>query len=182
LRIQALHLAQAKLPEAAITLLNELLENYPEPSQVVAARVQLAECLQTTGRTPEAIDEYRRAMQAERESVPAKSGAWLPFAWLVLTERLTQWYEEAANVIPEVPAKIELAFPVLRFKYNAARAFVAEWKSDQRSAQKFAIAALKEAALDHSGFRYHATLGLVGELEETLASRLRTLAAGERRL
>jgi tetratricopeptide (TPR) repeat protein len=182
LRIQALYLAQAKLPEPAISLLNELLESYPEPSQVVAARMQLAECLQAMGRTPAAIDEYRHAMQAERESVPPKSGAWLPFAWLVFTERLDELYPEAFNVIPETLPQIALLFPIQRFKYNALCAMVAEWKSDRQSAQKYALAALKEAALDHSGFRYHATLGLVEELEETLATRLRALAAGCRQL
>ncbi|MGN6727140.1 MAG: hypothetical protein ACTHLZ_14560 [Tepidisphaeraceae bacterium] len=172
LRIQALYLSQAGLHRDAINLLDELFDRYPDRSQIASARKQRAECLLSLSRIPEAVDEYRRSLEAERAIPTVKTGAWLDFACLIAFHGMSQLYDEAANVLDEFSAVSALIFPLQRFQYAAARAFLADARGDTDDARAFAKAALDEASATHSGFRYHPQLGLVNGLDNKLEARL----------
>src|SRR6266567_2107581 len=62
LRIQAWHLQQVgtePMYEAALDLLNMLIADYPEPTQLSEAHGQRAACLGGMGRTEDALLEYQ---------------------------------------------------------------------------------------------------------------------------
>jgi tetratricopeptide (TPR) repeat protein len=178
LRIQAVHLAQAREHRAALELLDELLERYPDASQLASARSQRAECLLALGRVTEVADEYRSSLQAERDNPTFKTGAWLNFACLVAFHGMSNLYDEASAVLSEFSASSLLMFPAQQFQYAAARAFLADAKGDREAAGAFAKSALEHAAAEHSGFRHHPQLGLVNDLDRSLEQRLRAMAGG----
>ncbi len=72
-RIQALHLAREARPPlhgAALALLDLLLRDDPEASQLAAAHQQRAECLAALDRRIEALEELRLALEADRAVPP----------------------------------------------------------------------------------------------------------------
>jgi tetratricopeptide (TPR) repeat protein len=176
LRIQAVYLARAGMYLPAIELLDELLAEYPVESQLASARSQRAQCLLALGRVAEVVDEYRMSLQAERDSPTFKTGAWLNFACLVAFHTMADLYDEASAVLDEFASSHSLIFPAQRFQYAAARAFLADAKSDREAAREFARSALESAAAEHSGFRHHPRFGLVGDLDNRLEHRLAALA------
>ena len=178
LRIQAFHLAEAGHNQAAIELLDELFEKYPEKWQLALARSQSAKCLLALGRVAEVVDEYRLSLQAERDDPILKTGAWLDFACLIAFHGMSHLYDEASAVLDEFSSSSSLAFPAQRFQYSAARAFLADAAANRDAARAFAKAALENAAAEHSGFRHHSQLGLVNDLDKRLEQRLAAIAGG----
>jgi hypothetical protein len=86
LRIQALHLerdATPPQPKAALELLDQLLRDYPEPSQLSLALEQRARCLAVLGRGEEALVTSRHALEAEASNRGIVGHAYLEFAELV---------------------------------------------------------------------------------------------------
>lgn len=177
LRIQAYHLAQVGHHEGAIELLDRLLAEFPERMQIAMAHAQKADSLAKLGYTEAAIREYREALQAERDFPKVRTHAWLEFGSLVVEQRLTHLYDEVSQVLREFEKTGSLGFPALEFRYCAIQSLLAEARGDTAKACRFAQAALAEAAKEHSGFRYHPTVGLVGSERDRFESRLRALAS-----
>lgn len=70
LRIQASHLREVGRPAfavAALQLLDQLLAEYPEPSELSMTHLQRAECLLDLGRSEEALGAFRRALSTQRQ-------------------------------------------------------------------------------------------------------------------
>jgi hypothetical protein len=81
LRIQAFHLAEAGLDAAAIELIDRLITEFPQKTELASAHHQRAESLAKLGQADSAIAEYRATFQVERLSQrPHKCLARL---WLV---------------------------------------------------------------------------------------------------
>jgi tetratricopeptide (TPR) repeat protein len=176
LRIQALHLAESGHPEAAIELLDQLFVEFPESIDIAQAHVQKAASLAKLGRTEAAIEEYRAALQAQRDRPNVQTNAWLDFGWFVVERALTGLYDEVAMLLEEFRENGGLSFPANEYRYAAIQALLADGHADMPRAREFAKKALAEAAKDHSGMRYHPMLGLVGAERSRFESRLRTLA------
>ena len=177
LRIQAFHLAQAGLHAAAIELVDRLLTEFPVEFEMASAHQQKAESLVKLGRTAEAIEEYRAALQSERDHPGVRTGAWLGFAWLVAGESRTELYDEILDVLDEFYREYApLTFPVDTYRFLAVKSVIADSKGDARAAAEFARRALAEAAREHSGLRYHPTLGLVHSQPKKMEKTLRELA------
>lgn len=66
-----------------------------------------------------------------------------------------------------------LTFPIDHFKWNTAKALIAAASGDASAARGFAKEALANAARDHSGFRYHPTIGLVSSGHNEALRQLR---------
>jgi len=66
-------------------------------------------------------------------------------------------------------------FPVERFCWHAAYALIAAETNNAASAKMHAQSALEAAVLDHSGFRYHPTAGLVTEEYNAIVRKLKKL-------
>ena len=176
LRLQALYLAEAGHHDGAIELLDRLFAEFPDTIDVAQAHGQKAGSLAKLGRTDEAINEYRAALQREREFPNVRTNAWLDFGWFVLEKQLTHVYEEIGRVMEEFRDEGSLKFPAIEYRYAAIQSLLADARGEKRQAREFAKQALAEAAKDHSGLRYHPAVGLVGSERGTIANRLRTLA------
>jgi tetratricopeptide (TPR) repeat protein len=176
LRIQALHLAEADHREGAIELLDRLLAEFPDSIDIAQAHAQKAESLAKLGQTEAAIEEYRAALQRERDFPNVQTNAWLDFGWFVVEKRLTHLYDGITKVLEEFRDDDELSFPAIEYRYAAIQALIADARGEKSQARKFAETALAEAAKCHSGLRSHPTVGLVGSERKTFEKRLRALA------
>jgi tetratricopeptide (TPR) repeat protein len=176
LRIQAAHLANAGHHAAAIELIDRMLAEFPERTELASAHMQKAESLLSPGKLADAIQEYRAALQSERELPNVRTSAWLDFGWLVLKRRLTAYYDEISQVLREFRQEGGVVLPTVEYRFAALQALLADHNGEKALAREFARRALAEAEKQHSGLRYHPTVGLVGRERDTFASRLRTLA------
>ena len=68
-----------------------------------------------------------------------------------------------------------IKFPAIEYRYSAIQALLAGARGDNARAREFAKQALAETVKDHSGLRYHPTIGLVGSAHKILESRLKML-------
>ncbi len=93
----------------------------------------------------------------------------------MVADRWRELYGEALAVLDEF--KRTLAFPLQHYRAAVARALIADDRGERVEAGRHARDALAAAEQTHSGFRHHATLGLVGEQPAAVETRLRRLAA-----
>ena len=178
LRIQAAHLSEAGHHAGAIELLDRLFARFPERIELAQAQAQKADSLAKMGQIESAIQEYRAALQTERDFPNVRTNAWLDFGWLVVKGQLTDFYQEVSQVLLEFREEGDLKFPAIEYRYAAIQALLADARGEKGRAREFAKQAFAEAAKDHSGLRYHPTVGLVGSERDTFESRLRGLAGG----
>lgn len=176
LRIQASYLAQAGYHSAAIELLDQMIAMYPERTQLAQAHVQKAESLAKLGRVDGAIQEFREALQAERDIPNVRTNAWLDYAWFVVKLELAGFYDEVSRVLMEFRDERGIKLPALEYRYAAVQALLAEACGEMESAQDYANRAFAEAAKSHSGLRNHPNVGLVGSEDSVFKDRLRALA------
>lgn len=176
LRLQALHLAEAGHHAGAIELLDRILAEFPGSIDNALSHAQKADSLARLGQTDAAIEEYRAALQRERDFPNVRTNAWLDLGWLVVEKDLTQLYDEVARTMNEFRDEGALKFPAIEYRYAAIQALLADARGEKTQAREFAKTALAEAAKDHSGLRYHPTVGLVGFERAMFENRLRALA------
>lgn len=176
LRIQACHLADAGLHTAAIELLDQMFVEFPQRNELAQAHLQKADSLAHLGQIDAAIQEYRAALQAERDYQNVKTNAWLDFGWLVVEKQLVGLYEEVSRILQEFREEGGFKFPSLEYRFAAIQAFLADYRGDNVRAREFAQKALAEVEKRYSGLRYHQQVGLVGSEHNTFSNRLRTLA------
>lgn len=179
LRIQAWHLAEAGQHEGALELLERLFAEFPQKGELAQGHSQKAASLAELGRVEAAVEEYRAALQAQRDYPQVGTNAWLDFGWLVVEKELTALYEEASAVLQEFREDGGIQFPASEYRYSAIQALLAEARGERSAASEFARKALAEAEKKESGLRYHPGVGLVGSERNTFESRLRKLAAGQ---
>jgi hypothetical protein len=99
--------------------------------------------------------------------------AHLDFGWLVATTPLPEFYDEALGLLSEFTHN---DFPVDQYRASAIHALIFHACGQLEQARRYANFALQSAAARHSGFRYHAKLGLVEAPDEKIYRRLRILA------
>jgi tetratricopeptide (TPR) repeat protein len=177
LRIQAVHLqhtGQLESVRAALELLDILIADYPEPSEIASAHMQRGECLSTLGDPDAGLTAHREALAAERKMRTIKTDAYLGFGELVLYLERTDLYPEALSILDEFGGAEW--FPVQRYRSAALRAIVFEHLGQLAEAREFAERALVAAAATESPFRYHRALGLVTDTGTELHGRLLALA------
>jgi tetratricopeptide (TPR) repeat protein len=172
LRIQACHLAEADLHSAALELLENCLNDYPENTQATAVHFQCAECLAAIGDFEAAIAAFCESLDAERNRPNIRTNAWLSYPFFVMEHELEDRYEEAAEILKEFYSDEELSFPVEKYEFFAVTALLADHSGDAETARLLATTALAEAEEQHSGFRYHPKVGLVKSPNESIHDRL----------
>lgn len=176
LRIQALSLAytgQEALVSIALSLLERLLAEFPDPSQLASAHQQAAMCHERLGNLEAAVSEFRLALAALLQNPGMNPGTALEFPWFIIQHRLASLYDEALETLEAA----DPVFPVQFFQAAAVRAVVAESRRDLQGASRHAQAALQAANLKESPFRYHRSLGLVGEEYQPMLERMAKLVA-----
>ena len=177
-RIQAYELLTTRTRDAyvaALELLDMILAEWRESSQLASVYDHRAECFLGLGDVARAVDSYQQVFQTQRVHKSWLTNAHLDFGWLVATAPLPDLYDEALALLGEFTHG--LVFPVNRYRASAIHALILGARGQREQAQGYARAALQEAAARHSGFRYHTTLGLVDSPDERVHERLQTLAA-----
>jgi tetratricopeptide (TPR) repeat protein len=178
LRLQAAALQQVgtePLLLAALTLLDQLAREYPDPSQLACAHHQRAECLADLGRHTEALDAYEASFQAQRQAPNWKTTAYLDFGELVLGLSRKDLYPQAVALLDEFGG--DEVFPVSQYRYATIRALTSEAAGNYADAQEYARRALAAAAKQETPFPRHRKLGLVQFVDPEVMARLRALCA-----
>lgn len=157
LRIQASTLARSH-PEVALRLLDRYFR-LPDDFDYAQAYVDRAEALLALDRVDEAVESYEAALVREQAFPNLQTQAYLDLPYLIATCGIRNLYGRAVDLLQTNEAR--LVFPVDRFRWYASRALIAASEGDRQSAKTNANRALEAAELNHSGFRYHASLGLV---------------------
>lgn len=173
LRIQACTLARSH-PDVALRLLDRYF-SLKDDFDHAQAYVDRATVLLTLGRIDEAVESYSAALAREVVFPNLLTQAYLDLPYLIATRGIRGQYSYAKHLLEHHKAR--LMFPVDHFRWHAACALIAAETHDSVAAKAHAQRALDAAALDHSGFRYHPTIGLVTDQYDGLIQRLKTYAA-----
>lgn len=168
LRIQACTLAPSH-PEVALELLERYFE-MPDSVDRAQAHVDRATALLALGRVNEAIASYESALAHEAAFPNLGTQAYLDLPYLVATRRVHELYDRAVRLL--AAHETRPVFPVEHFRWHAARALIAADTEQHSIAAVHAEHALAAAAREHSGFRHHPSLGLVGEDYNSVVSKL----------
>jgi tetratricopeptide (TPR) repeat protein len=171
LRIQACTLAK-KQPLVALRLLDEYFTqaNQVDRSQ---AFVDRASAYLTLGEVDKAIASYESALAHEEQRPFFKTQAYLDLPFLIAIQRILSRYEQALQLLER--HKSRLTFPVDVFRWEAAYALIAIQVELPAAAREHARMALDAASKDHSGFRYHPSVGIVAHAYEDLRHQLTAL-------
>ena len=84
----------------------------------------------SSDKSKRAIQEYRAALQVERDFPNVRTNAWLDFGWLVVEKQLTDFYEEVSQVLQEFREEGGLKFPATEYRYAAIQALLAEARGE----------------------------------------------------
>jgi len=170
LRIQACTLARSH-PQIALELLDRYfaLGDHFDHAQ---AHVDRATAHLALGDMESAIHSYEAAVEREAAFPNLRTGAGLELPYLIALNAIVGRFGQAMEMLSG--SEDGLMFPVDRFKHHAARAMILA-SNDSLAARAEAKAAMDAAALAHSGFRYHPTLGLVSDEHASALIKLRGL-------
>lgn len=175
-RIQAYTLLTTRTQEAyqsALELLDIILAEWPSNAQLASVFHHRAECFAGLGNLPRAVESYRQVFQTQRVQKRELTMAHLDFGWLAITTPLPEHYDEVLAVLCEFHRDM---FPVDRYCSSAIQAIILDAKGRHTQARSYASIALEAAEARHSGFRYHAKLGLVKSPDQQIYQKLKFLA------
>ena len=176
LRTQAWHLQACEtktMCEAALELLDQLLQECPEPSELATAHQQRAECLVCVDLPVQALDAYRASIAAERIYPEIRGLAYLGFAELVLTLGDHQAYREAIGVLDEFCG--DALLPTHVYRCCVACAFLHEALGQAEEARVCATGALQAAGQTEDDFPEYGLIGLVRDPDPAVQAAMRRL-------
>jgi hypothetical protein len=167
LRIQAYTLSQHGHSVAALELLNLLVTEYAESSQLALAHEHRGSILRAEGSLQAAITAFSAGQQAEVACPTFRTRCSLLLA-----------YSEARAAIASFMSRNpELPFPSDAYHVNLVLAVLAKHDRHDAEAKQRAASALAASAAHASGFQSHPKLGLVGSATSKLHSWLRRWSA-----
>ena len=180
LRIQAVHLAKVgteALVQAALGLLDQMIGEFPDDSQLALAHQQRASCLADLGRHAEAFEAYEAALAAERAYPNLRTGAVVDYGELAVALHRTDLYPHIEACLDEMTEDSGPDFPVGDYRHAVVRAFFAAERKDWPSVRKHAARALEAASKKESPFRHHRKLGLVSFVDPEVMEQLQKWCA-----
>ncbi len=181
LRIQAVELqavGNKMLTTVALSLLNQLVAEFPDGSQLSAAHMQRAACYADLQQFDEALRAYRSAFDARRAAPNWQNDAPLEFGTLVVALNRAELFDEVLSIFEEFgdPGP----FPTQRYSEAATRALIADQRGDQVTALRWALVAIDAANLPDGPFKRHAQLGVVRSVDPVGHRRLHAIARQHR--
>jgi tetratricopeptide (TPR) repeat protein len=179
-RIQAYELHHGggkQYAHPALELLDLILERWKADAQLAAVYHQKAECFRDLGDAAGALAAFRQAFAEQRRMPRYLTNAHLDFAWWVAVSEKRELFDEAFGVLEEF-TRDGIVFPAALYQAEGARALMLEILGDPEQAAKHARNAMEAAAQQHTGLRYHRTVGLVKIEDRQIHEALSHLAAG----
>jgi tetratricopeptide (TPR) repeat protein len=173
LRIQACTLAHSH-PDVALRLLDRYFQLHNDFDHA-QAHVDRATALLALGRVREALDAYEAALSREAVFPNLKTQAYLDHPFIVATRGIRDQYLRARELLELHESR--LMFPADHFRWHAAHALIAATTGESDFARDHAERALEAASRDHSGFRYHPSVGLVTPQYVSVIEKLESLCA-----
>ncbi len=177
LRIQAYTLQHESNPplfDSALTLLDLLITDYPEPSELASAYLQRARCLDAIGRVTDATQSYLSSFAAEGAYSTIKTTVPIEFALFVIRHKLKKYYNLALR---NLKGRESLTiFPIGQYQAFGSMAIIMADQGKIKEARIFAKGALAAAQKTDSGLQYHPTLGLVEHVDSDFHSKLESIA------
>jgi tetratricopeptide (TPR) repeat protein len=171
LRIQASTLARSH-PEVALKLLDRYFE-LQDDFDHAQAHVDRATALLALTRVNEALAAYEAALAREAVFPSLQTQAYLDLPYIVATRCIRDQYQRALELLDRHESR--LMFPVDHFRWHAAYALIAVATGEAEAVRNHAELALEAASRDHSGFRYHPSVGLVTPQFEAVVKKLEAL-------
>jgi tetratricopeptide (TPR) repeat protein len=172
LRVQACTLASTH-PRIALRLLDQyfaLGDNF----DAAQAHVDRATAFLSLGQVEDALASYEAALSVEAKKPNYQTQASLDLPFVIACQGIVARYEQALDLLDRHQPK--LSFPVEYFRWHTSRALISGAVGVTAEAKAQARLALAAAEKDHSGFRYHPSVGLVGESYQQIRQRLASLA------
>ncbi len=169
LRIQAVCLEKEE-PEVALRLLDLIISEYPEPSELALVYFQKAECYVSLSMLDNAVYWYRKSLDQESVYKNVKTDCYLNYSVFAVTFELEELYQEVKKILLSNTERLK--FPVDRYRYHMSLSII-EWEQgDCLKAKEHAGLALDAISNEYSGFRYHSKVGLVGNPDNRIVNKL----------
>lgn len=177
LRIKA-GIIKDKCPNEAIKLLQIVLDEYPERIGIAVTYETIAECYICLKNSEKAIEYFRKTLAFEKEFPNVITAVHFNFPMYVVRNRLTDYYSEALDVLCNLADRYDryVIFPIHGYRLHAALAIFCDHFKQKEEAKQHAKVALDFAKKEHSGFRYHATLGLVDKPDRRIFEQLKQIS------
>jgi tetratricopeptide (TPR) repeat protein len=177
LRIQAYCLVteiKEPLYQEALELLNLLVSEYPDASQLASAYMQMSRCYSSLNNEELALQAIELSITAQTKTPHVKTEAYLDFVEIVIERKLTDRYADALEKLEKF-GQVEV-FPISIYRSSRAKALIYDELGNIQSAKVFARRAIDASQMSESPFSYHKKLGLVDSPEATLHRRLERLS------
>jgi tetratricopeptide (TPR) repeat protein len=168
LRIQACTLSEEH-PVVALRLLEQYF-SFGDRFDLAQAYVDQATAFLSLGEYERAVEAYESALAAEARRPNVLTGAIFVLPLLIARRKDTARYSRALALLQQGASR--LTWPLDHFHWHAAHALIDFELGKFIEARERARAALEAASQQHSGFRYHSNLGLVGRGYDDIRKRL----------
>jgi tetratricopeptide (TPR) repeat protein len=172
LRVQACTLAAAH-PRIALRLLDQYFA-MGDHFDAAQAHVDRATAFLSLGQVEDALASYEAALTVEAKRPNYQTQASLDLPFVIACQGIVARYEQALDLLDRHQPR--LSFPVEYFRWHTSRALISGAVGITAEAKAQARLALAAAEKDHSGFRYHPSVGLVGDSYQQIRQRLASLA------
>jgi hypothetical protein len=180
LSVQAIHLrdtGKRELITAAVKLLEKCVADYSDQQfEMQRAYHTLASCHALLNQNDVAASAFLKALEARRAMPHFQGDAHIDLALFAIVSDLTELFPAAEAALLEFGS--ESPFPLDVYRFQGALAVLSHARGDQRAAREHALLALEASERKESGFRYHQSLGLVGDKDRNsrFHKRLETIA------
>lgn len=163
LKIQAIELIETrniKYLEIAESLLNQMLDEYPEDKfNKSSALESLGEIYEIRKDFNTAISFYKKSIEFEKESPNVRTQSFLSYSELCIKLNHKDKYGEVLELLE--PRLQESIFPIEKYKISSILSIIYVEKGELEMAKKYELVANENANSETSGLQYHKYLGLV---------------------
>ena len=172
--IQALTIAKS-CPNVTLQLVEHYFATKKGNFEDIRALSARATAYITLGDLAHAVAAMKDVLAIERERPQHKTTMYVEYPYLVASNGLEPEYPSALATLKERVG--DLMFPLDTFKWHASFSIISLALSDLAMAKKHAGLALDAAQIKKSGFRFHQSLGLVGNDHRSTISKLHSIYA-----
>jgi hypothetical protein len=178
LRLQAYHLVQSGLYQAAIELLEHYFREFANADGDLAlAHLLYAEACAGINEQQEAITHFRLAIQHQRVHPNVITEAPLDFAIFIIRTKNKKLFLEGLQGLNDFELTVKMLLPIQKYTLNGLRAIILKLLDRKPEAKSNAQVALAAADMSDSGLRFHPGFGVVVDKNSRFHKLLKKLAA-----